>query len=139
MALPVENIVSFNNPMCGYNTKYAGSIELYEKGGDYVVMYRSELNIIDPIVLALTGEFSHAAHVYETVKKQMEDIEEGLANISQTVRKRIAENCVGWQYKNVAKAASYRTASHYDNIKAGMDEAVAPIIEQYLTVEGELR
>lgn len=134
MTLAVEQIISFNKPMCEYRTKYTGELDLYEKGGDYVVMYRSELNIIDPIVLTLTAEFSHAAHVYETVKKQMEEVEKGMANISQTLRKSIAENCVGWQYKNVAEATSYRTASNYDNIKEGMKDVVAPIIEQYLTV-----
>ena len=138
MALTVERIICGTKPMCEYTTKYAGALELYEKDSDYVVAYRAELNNVDLIILTITGEFSHAAHVYETVKKQMVEVEKGVSLISQAVRMNIAEKCVGWLYRSVNQATSYRTASNYKNIKQGMDDAVAPIIEQYLkTVEDD--
>ena len=40
MAISVNDIITNNNkPMCEYNTQYTGTLHLYEKLGDYLVLY----------------------------------------------------------------------------------------------------
>ena len=136
MAISVNDIITNNNkPMCEYNTRYTGTLHLYEKLGDYLVLYRPNLNNVGIIVLTHTGEFTHAAHVYETVQKQMAEIEKGLALISQTVRTYVAEHMGGYVYQRISDSTSYRTAICYDKFKEGLDNVVAPLIEQCLTYE----
>ena len=95
--------------------------------------YRSGLNNLDLVILTHTNEFSHAAHVYETVKKQMAEVDKGLTIISQEVRTHIAKKCGGFNYRQIEHTSAPRTASNYDNVKQGMDDVVAPIVEEYLT------
>ena len=133
MALTVDNIISRNKPMCEYTTRHIGTLHLYEMLGDYVVLYRPGLNNLDVMILTLTGSFPHAAGVYEAVEKQMKKVEKGMDFISQTLRTHIAKTSGGYGYRQVAGASGYRTASNYDNVIQGMDDAIAPIIEEYLT------
>lgn len=133
MALTVDNIISRNKPMCEYATRHIGTLHLYEMSGDYVVLYRPNLNNVDLIVLTLTGSFPHAAGVYEAVKKQMEGVEKGVDSISQELRTHIAKTSGGYGYRQVANASGYRTASNYGNVIQGMNDVVAPIVEEYLT------
>lgn len=135
MSLTVENIISRNKPMCEYTTRHIGTLHLYEMLGEYVVLYRPNFNNVDLAVLTLTGSFPHAAGVYESVKKQMEDVEKGVDSISQELRNYIAKTSGGYAYRQVADASGYRTASNYNNIIQGMDDAIAPIVEEYLTQE----
>lgn len=135
MSLTVENIISRNKPICEYTTRHIGALHLYEMCGDYVVLYRPNLNNVDLIVLTLTGSFPHAAGVYEAVEKQMKEVEKGLDYISQELRNYIVKTCGGYAYQQVADASGYRTASNYNNIIQGMDDAIAPIVEEYLTQE----
>lgn len=135
MSLTVENIISRNKPICEYTTRHIGTLHLYEMLGDYVVLYRPNLNNVDLIVLTLTGSFPHAAGVYEAVEKQMKEVEKGTDFISQELRNYIAKISGGYAYRQVANASGYRTASNYSNIIQGMDDAIAPIIEEYLTQE----
>lgn len=135
MSLTVENIISRNKPMCEYTTRHIGTLHLYEMLGEYVVLYRPNLNNVDLAVLTLTGSFPHAAGVYESVKKQMEDVEKGVDSISQELRNYIVKTSGGYAYRQVADASGYRTASNYNNIIQGMDDAIAPIVEEYLTQE----
>lgn len=135
MALTVDNIISRNKPMCEYTTRHIGALHLYEMCGDYVVLYRPNLNNVDLIVLTLTGSFPHAAGVYESVKKQMKEVEKGMDFISQELRNHIAKTSGGYGYRQVANASGYRTASNYGNVIQGMNDVVAPIIEEYLTQE----
>lgn len=133
MSLTVDNIISRNKPMCEYTTRHIGTLHLYEMLGDYVVLYRPNLNNVDLIVLTLTGSFPHAAGVYEAVKKQMEGIEKGMDSISQELRTHIAKTSGGYAYRQVANATGYRTATNYGNVIQGMDAVIAPIIKEYLT------
>lgn len=135
MSFTVENIINGNKPMCEFTTRHIGTLHLYEMVGDYVVLYRPNLNNVDLAVLTLTGSFPHAAGVYESVKKQMEDVEKGVDSISQELRNYIAKTSGGYAYRQVADASGYRTASNYSNIIQGMDDAIAPIVEEYLTQE----
>nr|DAX27447.1 MAG TPA: hypothetical protein [Caudoviricetes sp.] len=135
MSLTVENIISRNKPMCEYTTRHIGTLHLYEMLGDYVVLYRPNLNNVDLIVLTLTGSFPHAAGVYEAVEKQMKEVEKGMDFISQELRNYIAKTSGGYAYRQVADASGYCTASNYNNIIQGMDDVIAPIIEEYLTQE----
>nr|DAO76293.1 MAG TPA: hypothetical protein [Caudoviricetes sp.] len=135
MSLTVENIISRNKPMCEYTTQHIGALHLYEMLGDYVVLYRPNLNNVDLIVLTLTGSFPHAAGVYEAVEKQMKEVEKGMNFISQELRTHIAKTSGGYAYRQVADASGYRTASNYGNVIQGMDDVIAPIIEEYLTQE----
>ena len=133
MALTVDNIISRNKPMCEYTTRHIGTLHLYEMLGDYVVLYRPNLNNVDLIVLTHTGSFPHAAGVYEAVEKQMKEVEKGMDFISQELRNYIAKTSGGYGYRQVADTTGYRTASNYGNVIQGMDDVVAPIIEEYLT------
>ena len=136
MSLTVNNIINNNNkPMCEYKTLNIGELYLYEKCGDYVVLYRPNLNNVDLTILVLTGSFPHAAGVYEAVEKQMKEVEKGMDFISQELRNYIAKTSGGYAYRQVADASGYRTASNYSNIIQGMDDVIAPIIEEYLTQE----
>jgi hypothetical protein len=135
MSLTVENIISRNKPMCEYTTRHIGTLHLYEMLGDFVVLYRPNLNNVDLVVLTLTGSFPHAAGVYEAVEKQMKEVEKGMDFISQELRNYIAKTSGGFGYRQVATVPGYRTASNYNNIIQGMDDAIAPIIEEYLTQE----
>lgn len=103
--------------------------------GDYVVLYRSGLNNLDVTILTLTGSFPHAAGVYEAVKKQMEGVEKGVDSISQELRTHIAKTSGGYAYRQVADATGYRTATNYGNVIQGMNNAIAPIIKEYLMPE----
>lgn len=133
MALTVNNIINRNKPLCEYKTLNVGALHLHEMCGDYVVLYRPNLNNVDSVVLTLTGSFPHAAGVYESVKKQMEEVEKGLTYISQELRTYIAKTSGGYGYRQVADETGYRTATNYDNIIQGMDDVIAPIIEEYLS------
>lgn len=133
MSLTVDNIISRNKPMCEYTTRHIGTLHLYEMLGDYVLLYRPNLNNVDLIVLTLTGSFPHAAGVYEAVEKQMKEVEKGMDFISQELRNYITKTSGGYAYRQVADASGYRTASNYSNIIQGMDDVIAPIIEEYLT------
>ena len=134
MSLTVNNIMR-GKVLCDYTTKYSGTLIMYEMCDEYLVTYRPELNNFDTMILTHTGEFSHAARVYEVMKKQLQNVEKGIVCISQDVRAHIAKTCGGYMYQQIADALSYRTASNYDNIIKGMDDVIAPIIEQYLTTE----
>lgn len=133
MALTVDNIISRNKPMCEYTTRHVGTLHLYEMLGDYVVLYRPGLNNLDVVILTLTGSFPRAAGVYEAVEKQMKEVEKGMDFISQELRNHIVKTSGGYGYRQVANASGYRTASNYNNIIKGMDDTIAPIIEEYLT------
>ena len=133
MSLTVENIISRNKPMCEYTTRHIGTLHLYEMLGDYVVLYRPNLNNVDLVVLTLTGSFPHAAGVYEAVEKQMKEVEKGMNFISQELRNYIAKTSGGFGYRQVATVPGYRTASNYGNVIQGMDDVIAPIIKEYLT------
>lgn len=136
MSLTVDNIITNNDkPMCEYNTQHIGTLHLYEKCGDYVVLYRPNLNNVDLMVLTLTGSFPHAAGVYDAVEKQMKEVEKGMDFIGQELRNYIVKTCGGYAYRQVADASGYRTASNYGNVIQGMDDVIAPIIEEYLIPE----
>lgn len=133
MSFTVENIINGNKPMCEFTTRHIGTLHLYEMVGDYVVLYRPGISNLDAMILTLTGSFPHAACVYEAVEKQMKEVEKGIDFISQELRTHIAKTSGGFGYRQVAGVSGYRTASNYNNIIQGMDDVIAPIIEEYLT------
>lgn len=135
MSFTVENIINGNKPMCEFTTRHIGTLHLYEMVGDYVVLYRPDLNNLDAMILTLTGSFPHAAGVYEAVEKQMKEVEKGLDFIRQELRTHIVKTSGGFGYRQVAGVSGYRTATNYGNIIQGMDYAIAPIVEEYLTQE----
>lgn len=135
MSFTVENIINGNKPMCEFTTRHIGTLHLYEMVGNYVVLYRPGLNNLDAMILTLTGSFPHAAGVYEAVEKQMKEVEKGIDFIRQELRTHIVKTSGGYAYRQVADASGYRTASNYNNIIQGMDDAIAPIVEEYLTQE----
>lgn len=132
MSLTVDNIMR-GKVLCSYTTKYSGTLTMYEMCDEYLVTYRAELNNVDTTLLTHTGEFSNAARVYEVMKKQLQNVEKGIVCISQSVRTHIAEACGGYEYQKDAGTTGYFTTPHYDNIIQGMDDVVAPIVEEYLT------
>lgn len=134
MSLTVNNLMR-GKVLCDYTTKYSGTLTMYEMCDEYLVTYRAELTNVDTTLLTHTGEFSHAAHMYEVMKKQLQNVEKGIMCISQSVRTHIAKNSGGYEYRQNADTTWYFTTPHYNNIIAGMDDVVAPIIEQYLTTE----